>query len=96
MAEMRVLVTGIDGYIGARNVGVGTFVSPGQSLLDVVPKSNLYITANFKETQLGNMKVGQDVDFTVDAANLHSPNVLVTARWLDDYGQAMSEADRAD
>jgi multidrug resistance efflux pump len=42
-------------------------VSPGQSLLDIVPANGIYITANFKETQLGNIAVGADVDITVDA-----------------------------
>ena len=57
----------IDGYVGAKNIGVGATVAPGQSLLELVPQSNIYITANYKETQLGNMQVGQDVDVDVDA-----------------------------
>jgi membrane fusion protein (multidrug efflux system) len=57
----------IEGFVGAKDVEVGATVSPGQSLLELVPRSNLYITANFKETQLTNMKVGQDVDISVDA-----------------------------
>lgn len=57
----------IDGYVGAKNVEIGATVSPGQSLLDIVPRYGTYITANYKETQLGKIKVGQDVDITVDA-----------------------------
>ena len=57
----------IDGIVGAKNVEVGATVSPGQALLELVPQSNIYITANYKETQLGNMRVGQEVDITVDA-----------------------------
>jgi membrane fusion protein, multidrug efflux system len=58
----------IDGIVGAKNIEVGATVSPGQALLELVPQaSQLYITANFKETQLTNMKVGQDVDVDVDA-----------------------------
>jgi membrane fusion protein (multidrug efflux system) len=57
----------IDGYVGAKNIEVGATVSPGQSLLEIVPQSGLYITANYKETQLGSIAVGQDVDVTVDA-----------------------------
>lgn len=57
----------IDGIVGAKNVEAGATVAPGQALLELVPKSNLFITANYKETQLGNMKVGQDVDIDVDA-----------------------------
>jgi membrane fusion protein (multidrug efflux system) len=57
----------IDGYVGAKNIEIGATVSPGQSLLDIVPRYGTYITANYKETQLGKIKVGQDVDITVDA-----------------------------
>ncbi|MFN2461101.1 MAG: HlyD family secretion protein [Candidatus Velthaea sp.] len=57
----------IDGYVGAKNVEIGTTVSPGQSLLNVVPKSGLYVTANYKETQLGKIRPGAEVDIKVDA-----------------------------
>jgi membrane fusion protein (multidrug efflux system) len=57
----------IDGFVGAKNIEIGATVSPGQSLLDIVPRYGTYITANYKETQLGKIKVGQDVDITVDA-----------------------------
>jgi membrane fusion protein (multidrug efflux system) len=56
----------INGFVGAKNIEVGATVSPGQALLELVPH-NIYITANYKETQLTNMKVGQDVDISVDA-----------------------------
>ena len=57
----------IDGIVGAKNVEAGTTVAPGQALLQIVPQTNVYITANYKETQLTNMNVGQDVDVSVDA-----------------------------
>jgi membrane fusion protein (multidrug efflux system) len=57
----------IDGVVGAKNIEVGATVAPGQALLELVPQSKIYITANFKETQLTNMKVGQEVDVDVDA-----------------------------
>ena len=57
----------IDGFVGAKNVGVGATVAPGQALLELVPQTKIYITANYKETQLTNMKVGQEVDVDVDA-----------------------------
>jgi membrane fusion protein (multidrug efflux system) len=57
----------IDGIVGAKNIEVGATVAPGQSLLELVPSTGLYITANYKETQLGNMAVGQPVDIDVDA-----------------------------
>jgi membrane fusion protein (multidrug efflux system) len=57
----------IDGIVGAKNIEAGATVAPGQALLELVPQSNIYITANYKETQLTNMKVGQEVDIDVDA-----------------------------
>lgn len=55
-----------DGYVGQKNVEIGQMVAPGTSLLTIVPNA-VYITANFKETQVGAMKPGQDVDITIDA-----------------------------
>ncbi len=57
----------IDGYVGAKNVEVGRTVQPGESLMTIIPSSGVYITANYKETQLGNMHPGQLVDIGVDA-----------------------------
>lgn len=57
----------IDGVVGAKNVTIGASVAPGQSLMAIVPNHGLYITANYKETQLGRVRVGQPVDIAVDA-----------------------------
>jgi membrane fusion protein (multidrug efflux system) len=46
---------------------VGVNLSVGQSLLTIVPLEDLWITANFKETQLKEMRVGQPVEISVDA-----------------------------
>ena len=51
-----------------KNVVVGMNVQPGQQLLTVVPLEDVWITANFKETQLKNVKVGQKVDIHVDSS----------------------------
>ncbi len=56
----------IDGYIGQKNVESGQTVQPGMSLLTEIPNS-VFITANFKETQVGNMRPGEPVDVKVDA-----------------------------
>jgi membrane fusion protein, multidrug efflux system len=61
------IVAPIDGYIGQKNVEVGQTVSPGESLMTLIPSGNVYVTANFKETQVGKMKVGQETDINVDA-----------------------------
>jgi membrane fusion protein, multidrug efflux system len=57
----------IDGVIGKKNAEPGQQVSPGQQLMADVPVSNLWVTANFKETQLKRMKPGQRVTIHVDA-----------------------------
>jgi membrane fusion protein, multidrug efflux system len=50
-----------------KKVEVGMNVQPGQTLLSVVPLDDIWVTANFKETQLRGMKVGQRVTIAVDA-----------------------------
>jgi membrane fusion protein (multidrug efflux system) len=54
------------GHIAQRSVAVGNYVSPGQDMMTIVP-SQLWVTANFKETQLARMRVGQSATVTVDA-----------------------------
>src|SRR6185437_16638196 len=56
----------ITGRVTNRSVNPGDYVQVGQSLLALVPQ-DVYVIANYKETQLDLMKPGQDVDFTVDA-----------------------------
>jgi membrane fusion protein (multidrug efflux system) len=56
----------IDGYVGEKSVEVGQTVSPGTTLLTLIP-NDVFITANFKETQMGSMHPGQPVDIKVDA-----------------------------
>ena len=55
------------GIIGKKTGEVGQNVSPGETLMALVPLEGIWITANFKETQLRHMKPGQPVVFTVDA-----------------------------
>jgi membrane fusion protein (multidrug efflux system) len=57
----------VDGRIGDKSVRIGQFVAQGTRLMSVVPISALYITANFKETQLGLMRAGQPAAIKVDA-----------------------------
>jgi len=58
----------IHGIVGHRTVEVGQYVQPGQALLSLVDIDNIWITANFKETQLKHMQPGQPVDIKVDAS----------------------------
>ncbi|AUW59601.1 multidrug ABC transporter permease [Sphingobium sp. SCG-1] len=62
-----ILRASVDGRIGDRSVRAGQFVQAGTRLMSVVPLSSLYITANFKETQIGLMRRGQPVTISVDA-----------------------------
>jgi len=57
----------VTGVVSKRNVQVGQVVQPGQPLVAVVDLSNLWVTANFKETQLKKMRVGQGGTIHVDA-----------------------------
>jgi membrane fusion protein (multidrug efflux system) len=57
----------IKGRVGDRTVRVGQYVQPGTRLLTVVPVQNVYLEANFKETQVGRMRVGQPATLHVDA-----------------------------
>jgi len=57
----------IDGIVSNRTVEVGQNVSPGEQLMDVINLTDIWITANFKETQLADMRVNQPVTIHVDA-----------------------------
>ncbi|WP_246755935.1 HlyD family secretion protein [Bradyrhizobium neotropicale] len=57
----------IAGRVGDRTVQLGQFAQPGTRLLTVVPTGQIYLVANFKETQVQNMRPGQPVDISVDA-----------------------------
>jgi membrane fusion protein (multidrug efflux system) len=57
----------ITGIVNKKNVAVGANLSVGQDLLTIVPLDNLWVTANFKETQLRGIHPGQEVDLKVDA-----------------------------
>lgn len=57
----------IAGVISQRSVEAGQVIQPGQPLLAVVPLDDIWIVANYKESQLAHMKAGQKVELTVDA-----------------------------
>jgi membrane fusion protein (multidrug efflux system) len=61
------IVAPVDGIVGQKSVEVGENIQPGQALMAVVPLNDLYVTANFKETQLRNMRPGQPATIHVDA-----------------------------
>lgn len=61
------IVAPVDGITGKKSVEVGQNVSPGQVMAYVVPVSDIWVTANFKETQLQKIRPGQRVTIDVDA-----------------------------
>jgi membrane fusion protein (multidrug efflux system) len=56
----------VPGQVVNRQVNLGSYVSPGTQLMAIVPDA-MWVTANFKETQLAHMRIGQNVDIRVDA-----------------------------
>jgi membrane fusion protein (multidrug efflux system) len=62
------VVAPVDGHVAQRSVAPGNYVSPGQELMAIVP-DRLWVTANFKETQLARIRRGQYVRVTVDSCD---------------------------
>jgi membrane fusion protein (multidrug efflux system) len=60
------LVAPIDGTVTKLNIATGSYVQPGQEVMAIVPHT-LWVTANFKETQLAYMRPGQPVTFKIAA-----------------------------
>jgi membrane fusion protein (multidrug efflux system) len=60
------IVSDIDGQVTRRNVNPGDYVQVGQSLMAVRSLTDIWVDANFKETQLRNLRIGQHVDLEVD------------------------------
>ncbi|TAN12037.1 MAG: HlyD family efflux transporter periplasmic adaptor subunit [Burkholderiaceae bacterium] len=56
----------VSGYVAMRSVQVGQHVQPGTPLMAVVPLAHVWVDANFKETQLTDMRIGQPVTLTAD------------------------------
>jgi membrane fusion protein (multidrug efflux system) len=66
--QAHTLITSpIDGVVGDRQAQAGDYVQPGSRLLTIVPLAALYVTADFKETQVSRMIVGQRATIRVDA-----------------------------
>lgn len=57
------------GEVSRKQVEVGQLVAPGQPLLSIVADTGIWVTANFKETQLAKIRPGQPVEFEIDAYN---------------------------
>ena len=61
-----------DGTVGNRAIQSGDYVQAGQRLASLVPLDDIYVDANFKETQLANLRPGQPVSISVDALDGHA------------------------
>jgi membrane fusion protein (multidrug efflux system) len=61
------IVAPVAGIVGKRSVNVGDRVQPGQQLMSITQVGDLWVTANFRETQIAEMKVGQKATVHVDA-----------------------------
>nr|WP_245621077.1 HlyD family secretion protein [Paraburkholderia ferrariae] len=75
--DNTVVKSALDGRVGDRTVRVGQYVQPGTRMLTVVPVQSTYLEANFKETQIGRMRVGQPVELHVDALPGHTLHGVV-------------------
>ncbi len=62
-----VILAPCDGYTSRKEIQVGQLVQPGQTLLDIVDSGDIWVTANYKETQLKHITPGSSVDIKVDA-----------------------------
>ncbi|REC94603.1 HlyD family efflux transporter periplasmic adaptor subunit [Kushneria indalinina] len=67
LAQQRTqVIAPVDGFVASRQVQLGQSVQAGQPLLTVVPLHDLWVEANFKETQLGRVRIGQAATVTTD------------------------------
>lgn len=65
--QYTTVVAPASGIIGKKNINAGQNVATGQQMMAIVPLDDLWVTANFKETQLKDVRPGQKVKLTVDA-----------------------------
>ncbi len=73
------IVAPVDGIVGKRSVQVGDNIGVGQDLMAIVPLNDVWVTANFKETQLTHMQAGQPVKIKVDTYGGRKWNGHVTS-----------------
>ncbi len=62
-----VITAPCDGYVTRKEIQEGQLVQPGQTMVDIVDSSEIWVAANYKETQLHHIAVGAEVDIKVDA-----------------------------
>lgn len=62
-----VIIATCDGVTGRKDIHEGQLIQPGQTVVDIVDDSDLWVIANYRETQLPNIREGAEVSFTADA-----------------------------
>ena len=62
-----VITATCDGVLGRKDINVGQLIQPGQTMVDIVDDSEIWVVANYRETQLSNITEGADVVITADA-----------------------------
>lgn len=62
-----VILAPCDGYIGRKDIHKGQLVQPGQELVDIVSSDDVWVMANYRESQLKHIKVGAEVELSADA-----------------------------
>ena len=71
MAKLNLSYTVItataDGVVGKKDIHIGQLVQPGQTMVNIVDNSELWVVANYRETQLPGIKIGSKVKVTADA-----------------------------
>jgi membrane fusion protein (multidrug efflux system) len=72
-AKRNAIVSPVRGFVAQRNVQLGQHIAPGQPLMMVIPLDDLWIDANFKESQIGNLRIGQPVTINSDLYGSDAP-----------------------
>lgn len=62
-----VITAPADGFLGRRSIEVGQLVNPGQTITTIMPEGSKWIVANFKETQMAHIRIGQKAEIRIDA-----------------------------
>lgn len=75
--QRSAILAPVDGYVAKRSVQLGQRVQPGTALMTVIPLEQVWVEANFKETQLADMRIGQPVEVHAD---LYGSDVVYQGR----------------
>lgn len=62
-----VITAPADGFLGRRSIEVGLLVNPGQTITTFIPDGSKWIVANFKETQMAHIRIGEKAKIRIDA-----------------------------